>query len=92
MYKEVSVYCKQCGHTQVYLQTGYGDGRQIRCQECDSLLVRRKPKPILKVEPIWIVNKFDTYCRRCKQAVSKGSEVLWTPGQKHVLCKNCGGK
>lgn len=46
---------------------------------------------MLKQDKVWITNKYDTSCKKCKANVKAGVIVLWVPGNG-ILCEDCSGK
>jgi hypothetical protein len=47
-------------------------------------------------KPMWFENKYPTKCKNCGRHIygnlDFGDPILWTPGQKGVLCFECGNK
>jgi len=83
---EITVVCKNCGHKQGHVRNTENPGR-ITCDRCGAVIVRKKPEPRPKEQEI--INKYNTWCRKCKRFLRVGKNVYWTPGKRGVLCPFC---
>ena len=88
-----SFKCKVCGFEQIVVRNPHSKPGRVVCQNCHSIIVKKLPepqKPKHDQEYIWILNKYATHCRKCRDELQVGSNVLWIPGKRGVLCKYCG--
>ena len=87
--EEIVVTCKYCGHKQTHLRNPDSPGR-VTCNNCGKVIVskpRGENKP--KEKPIWLSNKYQTRCKRCKKVVAIQAHIAWIPGRKGILCELC---